>query len=81
MFHIFNSLEHEPCNCDSYIEREPIETMKLNILDAKVVSREVESGVWLATEMCRKYSDKTLSLKNYRYQICILYVCSFNGHQ
>ena len=37
MFHIFNSLEHEPCNCDSYIEREPIETMKLNILDAKVV--------------------------------------------
>ena len=45
MFHIFNSLEHEPCNCDSYIEREPIETMKLNISSAKVVGREVESGI------------------------------------
>ena len=43
------------------INAEPIETMKLNILDAKVVSREVESECgWQQRSLsAHKYSDKT----------------------
>jgi hypothetical protein len=45
VFHIWDLLKHEPHNSNGYVEREPIETMKLNISSAKVVSREVESDV------------------------------------
>ena len=45
VFHIWHLLKHEPHNSNGYVEREPIETMKLNISSAKVVSREVESDV------------------------------------